>query len=86
MHHFKCSLSLYALATGLLLHYTYGWATFSAADGGYLYLKNYWVTLHLWVNDLMCSLSWLPQPRELLCCTTHMGVQPQVQLIFVRST
>jgi len=47
-----------------VLHYTYVWATFSAADVCYLYLENFWVTLLLWVRHLTCSLCWLPLPRE----------------------
>ena len=59
-----------------VLHYTYWWATFRAADVGYLYLENYWVTLILWVCHLTYSLFLLPLPRESLCYTTLKGAPP----------
>ena len=56
------------------LHYTYGYATLSAAYVDYLHLENHWVTLQLWVRHLKCSFFWLPLVSESLADTTLMGV------------
>ena len=37
------------------VHYTCGCATSSGGYVGYLYLQNYWVSVHLWVSRLKCS-------------------------------
>ena len=56
------------------LHYTYGNATLNPDYVNYLYFQNYWFTTHIWVSNLMGSLSWLALPTELLIYTTLMGV------------
>ena len=38
------------------------------------------------MSNLKCSLCWLALPSESLDCTTLIGVQPQVQPLFVSST
>ena len=48
------------------LHHTYMCATLNAADVCMFHLQNQWVTLHLWMRHLKCSLCWLPLPRESL--------------------
>ena len=42
-----------------VLHYTYWCETISAAYLCKIYLENHWVTLHLWVDNVKCSLCWL---------------------------
>ena len=39
-----------------VLHYTYGCATLTEAYLCKIYLENHWVTLHLWVSNVKCSL------------------------------
>ena len=50
-----------------------------------LCLKNHWVTLHLWVCHLKCSLCLLALPQESLGYTSPMGVPPKVQPMFVKA-
>jgi len=57
-----------------VLHYTYGCATLSSAYLCEVYLGNHWVTLQLWVSNLMSSLSPLALPTELLRYTKLISV------------
>ena len=68
------------------LHYTYGNATLSGNNVGYLYFQNHWVTPYKWVSNAKDSLCWLALPRNSLGYTTLIGVQPQVQPMTVRPT
>ena len=51
-----------------------------------LFLRNHWVTLHLLVSILKCSLWFLGLLIESLDHTTLLGAPPTVQLMFVSST
>ena len=55
------------------LHQTYGCPTVSLAYVGFLYLQNHWVTLHLQMRHLKCSLFWLPLVRKSLRYALFMG-------------
>ena len=69
-----------------VLHYSYGCATSSAAYLCKRYLQNHWVTLHLCVFSLKCSLCLLGLLTESLDYTTLMGAPPLVQRLVVSST
>ena len=60
------------------LHYTSGCPTLSAAYVCMFYLQNYWVTLHLWVRHLTCSLCWFALLSESLGYTSLPYVQPML--------
>ena len=45
------------------------------------YLRNHWVTLHLLVSSLKCSLSFLGLPSESLDQTRLMVAPPTVHLV-----
>ena len=60
------------------LHYTSGCPTLSAAYVCMFYLQNYWVTLHLWVRHLTCSLCWFALLSESLGYTSLTYVQPML--------
>ena len=66
--------------------YIYGCANLSAAFVCNLYLQNTWVTLHLWVSNLNCSLCLLALPTESLVSTVLIGAPPWVQPLLVSST
>ena len=68
------------------LHYTYGCAFVSAAFVCKHYIRNHWDTQHLWVCKLNCSLCLLGVPTQLLGYTTLIGVEPELQPMFFRST
>jgi len=42
-----------------VLHLSYGCSTLIAANVGYVYLHNQWVTVHIWLSNVKCSLCWL---------------------------
>ena len=58
------------------LHYIYECATLSAAYLCKIYLENHWVTLHLWVSNLVNSQCSLALPTQSLCYTSLMGAPP----------
>ena len=68
------------------LLYTYGCPTLIEAYFYELFLRNHWVTLHLLVSSLKCSLWLLGLLTESLDHTTLLGAPPTVQLMFVSST
>ena len=68
------------------LLYTYGCPTLIEAYFYELFLRNHWVTLHLLVSSLKCSLWLLGLLIESLDHTTLLGAPPTVQLMFVSSS
>ena len=62
------------------IHYTYGYATFSADYVGYLLFKNYLLTPLKCVTNLKCSLCLYVLPTEWLGYTTLMGAPPSESL------
>ena len=68
-----------------VLSYTYGCATVRAAYVCNLSVHNHWVTLHLWVSNLKCSLCLLALPTESLANTILIGAPPWVQPLLVSS-
>ena len=68
------------------LHCTYGCPNLNKAYDYEPYLQNHWVTLHLLVSSLKCSLLLLGLLTESLDHTRLMGAPPKVQLMLVSST
>ena len=60
------------------LHCTYGCPTLIEGYICMFYLQNYWVTLHLWVRHLTCSLCWFALLSESLGYTSLPYVQPML--------
>ena len=68
------------------LRFSYGCAALSRAYVGQLYLRIHWVSLHLRISSLKCSLQLLGLLEELLEYTRLLGAPPKVQPLFVIST
>ena len=66
--------------------YTYRCATVSSAYFCNFCLRNRWVTLHLWVSNLMCSLCVLALPTESPGYTILIGAPRWVLPLLLRST
>ena len=80
------TLSPAFVCNNYLENYTYGCATLIAVYLCNLYLQNYWVTLHLWVANLKCSLGLLALPTESVGYATLLDTLPSVQPVFVSFT